>query len=154
MKVLEIYVSGICKGNPGNGGFAYAVNDEMGVTWYKGSNVTKETTNNQMELAAVIEALRVVIKNENLTEVSIKVFSDSAYIVNGFTDNWIGKWEKNGWKNNKGENVINKEYWSTLNELVKETNSTFERVKRNNLRIKDMNAIVNRKMKSLRKHIR
>ena len=149
MKSLEIYVSGICKGNPGKGGFAYTINDKIGIIWYRGSNITEDTTNNQMELAAVIEALKTIIKNEKLEEISIKVFSDSAYIVNCFNDNWIKKWKQNNWINSKGEKVQNQEFWDLLDDLVIKTKAKFERVKRKHPRIKNVNAIANKKIYDL-----
>ena len=123
-----IYTDGACKGNPGKGGFAYIVYDEMKEIWFEGHGTHEDTTNNKMELYAIIEALRVVNKNQPNSE--IQVYSDSAYVVNCFLENWIETWEKNGWKNKKKENVANKEYWLTLNELVKKTKVNFNRVKR------------------------
>lgn len=127
---FQIYTDGACKGNPGKGGFAYMVYDDTDQVWYEGHGTHEYTTNNQMELYAVIEALRVLKKNQRNFEVEI--FSDSAYVVNCFLESWIDTWEKNGWKTKKREDVANKEFWMTLNELVKETNAVFVKVKRNN----------------------
>ena len=129
-----IYADGSCKGNPGKGGFAYMIYDELGEIWYEGSGTHKKTTNNQMELFAVIEALRVLKKNQ--TNYQVKIYSDSAYVVNCFLENWIEKWEENGWKTQKKEDVANQDFWRVLNDLVIESGAVFERISRSDKKIK------------------
>ena len=128
------YTDGSCKGNPGKGGYAFIVYDEMGEDWVSSSGSEKETTNNKMELTAAIEALRVLIKfYQNF---NVKIYSDSSYLVNCFNDGWIERWRKNGWKTNKKEEVLNQEYWEILDDLVKKTGAMFEKVPRNDAKIK------------------
>ena len=128
------YTDGSCKGNPGKGGYAFIVYDEMGEAWVSSSGSEKETTNNKMELTAAIEALRVLIKfYQNF---NVKIYSDSSYLVNCFNDGWIERWRKNGWKTNKKEEVLNQEYWEILDDLVKKTGAMFEKVPRNDAKIK------------------
>lgn len=84
----------------------------------------KETTNNVMEITAVIEGLKM-LKYPCIAE----VYSDSAYVVNAFNQNWIENWRKNGWKNSKKEDVKNRELWEELEELTKIHKVTFIKVK-------------------------
>ena len=84
----------------------------------------KDTTNNVMELTAVIEALKLLKFNCN-----VKLYSDSAYVVNAFNQKWIYGWMKNGWKNSNKEPVKNKELWEELYSLTKIHNVEFIKVK-------------------------
>lgn len=128
------YTDGSCKGNPGKGGYAFIVYDEMGEAWVSSSGSEKETTNNKMELTAAIEVLRALIKfYQNF---NVKIYSDSSYLVNCFNDGWIEKWRENGWKTNRKEEVLNQDYWEILDDLVKKTGATFEKVPRNDTKIK------------------
>lgn len=77
----------------------------------------KATTNNIMELTAAIEGLKA-LKNKELT---VNIFSDSAYVVNCFREKWYVKWQMNGWRNSKKEPVENKELWEELIGLVNQT---------------------------------
>lgn len=112
MKKVEIYTDGACSGNPGIGGWG-------AVLIY--SNNKKEihgreeyTTNNKMELTAVIKSL------ESLQEqCEIDLYTDSIYVKKGITE-WIYSWKKNGWKNSKKEEIKNKDLWQTLDSLVKQ----------------------------------
>ena len=107
--IVEIYTDGACKGNPGPGGWG-------AVLLYKNhqkeiSGFQKETTNNQMELLAVIEALKILKK-----ESQIIIYTDSVYVKDGITK-WILNWKKNGWKNSQKKPVKNMELWQELDEL-------------------------------------
>ena len=82
------------------------------------------TTNNVMELTAVIEALKLL-----KFPCEVEVYSDSAYVVNAFNQKWIYGWLKNGWKNSSKEPVKNKELWQELYEFTKMHNITFIKVK-------------------------
>jgi ribonuclease HI len=137
---LYVYTDGSCKGNPGKGGYAYTIYDEFGELLVKASGTERETTNNKMELSAAIEALRCVVKNYTsvLTPNTIIIYSDSSYLVNCFNENWIQKWESNGWKTYKKEDVLNKEFWEVLYELVKKTGAVFEKLPRKDERIKEV----------------
>jgi len=119
---VVLYTDGACSGNPGVGGWASILS-------YKGkekilSGGEKLTTNNRMELMAVICGLESIKEN-----VPIKVFSDSAYVVNAFNQNWIENWQKNDWKTaGKGE-VQNKELWQRLLSAKKNLDVQFIKVK-------------------------
>ena len=106
----KIYTDGACSGNPGPGGWAaiIIVNNEV-KDMFSGSE--KNTTNNQMELMAPIEAIQ---KFKKKSEISI--FTDSTYVRDGITT-WIKKWEKNGWKTASKKPVKNKDLWKKLKNL-------------------------------------
>ena len=114
---LYIYTDGGCSGNPGPGGWAFAVarekNGKEAITTKSGGSPA--TTNNQMELTAVIEAL-LFVKNE-YKDCRVVLLTDSQYVKNGIT-NWILNWLKNGWRTSAGKPVKNKEYWIRLKELT------------------------------------
>ena len=119
---IIIYTDGACSGNPGPGGWGT-------ILMYKDikkevSGGKKDTTNNVMELTAVIEALKLLKFNCN-----VKLYSDSAYVVNAFNQKWIYGWMKNGWKNSNKEPVKNKELWEELYSLTKIHNVEFIKVK-------------------------
>lgn len=84
----------------------------------------KDTTNNIMELTAVIEALKLLKR-----PCKVDLYSDSAYVVNAFLQNWIWGWIKNGWKTSNKEDVKNKELWQELINLTKVHDVTFHKVK-------------------------
>ena len=112
--MIKIYTDGSCIGNPGQGGWAAIILDEGKKTEIKGSK--KDTTNNQMELLAPIEALKKIPKGSK-----VQIFTDSKYVKSGITE-WIHNWKKNGWKTANKKEVSNKELWTKLDQL----NSEFE----------------------------
>ena len=112
--MIKIYTDGSCIGNPGQGGWAAIILDEGKKTEIKGSK--KDTTNNQMELLAPIEALKKIPKGSK-----VQIFTDSKYVKSGITE-WIYNWKKNGWKTANKKEVSNKELWTELYQL----NSEFE----------------------------
>lgn len=122
MKEVEIYTDGACSGNPGPGGYAAILsykNNRMEI-----SGREAQTTNNRMELKGVIEGLKALKE-----PCSVKLYSDSAYVVNAFNSKWIDKWKSNGWKTATGSKVINKDLWEQLSELVKTHSAEFCKVK-------------------------
>ena len=117
-----IYTDGACSGNPGPGGWG-------AILMYKDlkkeiSGGMRETTNNIMEITAVVEALKCL-----KVESDVQVYSDSAYTVNAFKQGWIYNWMKNGWKTANKEPVKNKELWQELYELTKKHKVEFIKVK-------------------------
>ena len=104
MDKVIIYTDGACSGNPGPGGWGSIL--MMGENRKEISGGKKDTTNNVMELTAVIEALKLLKR-----PCKVDLYSDSAYVVNAFLQNWILGWIKNGWKNSSKEEVKNKELW-------------------------------------------
>tara|TARA_B100001250_G_scaffold376368_1_gene364620 strand:- start:543 stop:935 length:393 start_codon:yes stop_codon:yes gene_type:complete len=96
-------------GNPGNGGWAAIIIIEGKKTQIKGRK--KNTTNNQMELLAPIQALNKIPKGSK-----VEIFTDSKYVKTGITE-WIHKWKKNGWKTASKQKVKNKKLWQDLDLL-------------------------------------
>ncbi len=117
MKKVLLYTDGACSGNPGKGGWACVL--IYGPHKRELSGGENYTTNNQMELKAVIEGLSALKE-----QCEVEVFSDSAYVVNAFTEDWIGGWDKRGWKN-----VKNAEMWHELIALTRQHNVRFRKVK-------------------------
>jgi len=122
MEEVTIYTDGACSGNPGPGGWG-------SILMYKGnkkeiSGGKEDTTNNVMELTSVIEGLKLL-----KFPCKVKLYSDSAYVVNAFNQKWIYGWLKNGWKNSAKEPVKNKELWQELYDLTKVHEVEFIKVK-------------------------
>lgn len=122
MKKVIIYTDGACSGNPGPGGWGTILMYEDVKKEISGGK--KLTTNNVMEITAVIEGLKLL-----KYPCEVEIYSDSAYVVNAFNQNWIANWKENGWKNSKKEDVKNKELWVELENLVKEHKAKFIKVK-------------------------
>ena len=128
MQRLEIYTDGACQGNPGPGGWGWAVAPEGQP---RGSGGDPNSTNQRMEMYAVIDALHTysTMADEHGAPLPIEIVSDSTYVVNCFRDKWWVKWERNGWKNAKKQPVANEDLWKPLIELVKSSDVTFRWVK-------------------------
>lgn len=131
MEEIIIYTDGACKNNPGPGGYAAIIFDKGQKKGIKGG--AYDTTNNIMELTAVLEALKWVLSSSLLfkenNNVHVKVHSDSNYVVNSINNNWIKTWEKKGWKNSGGD-VKNQELWEEMLYLLDKFNQiTFIKVK-------------------------
>ncbi len=123
MKVVSIYTDGACSGNPGPGGWgAVLMYADKQKEIYGGE---ANTTNQRMEIKAVIEALRTL----KVSDWEVTVYSDSAYVVNAFQQNWIENWQRNGWKNSKKEAVANQDLWKELIPLTKKNRVRMEKVK-------------------------
>ncbi len=122
MEEVIIYTDGACSGNPGPGGWGSIL--MYGEHKKEISGGKKDTTNNVMELTAVIEALKLL-----KFKCKVSLYSDSAYVVNAFNQKWIYGWLKNGWKNASKEPVKNKELWQELYDLTKTHEVTFIKVK-------------------------
>ena len=119
--MIKIYTDGSCLENPGNGGWAAIIIDDGKKTQIKGSK--KNTTNNQMELLAPIEALEKIPKGSK-----VQIFTDSKYVNSGITE-WIHNWKKNGWKTADKQPVKNKELWEELDLLTNEFEISWNWVK-------------------------
>ena len=111
--MIRIYTDGACRGNPGPGGWGWA----SGPNDF-GSGHDPHTTNQRMEVLAVIEALRAH------PEGPIEIVSDSNYVVKCFHDRWYVGWLRRGWKNTAGKPVANRDLWETLIPLVLEGGRT------------------------------
>ena len=115
MKNVIIYTDGACSGNPGPGGWGAILIYEENKKEISGAS--KNTTNNIMEMTAVIEALKIL------------KFKCDAYVVNAFNQGWIYNWQKNNWKTSNKESVKNRELWEELYDLTKIHNVEFIKVK-------------------------
>ncbi|HYD90907.1 MAG TPA: ribonuclease HI [Flavobacterium sp.] len=127
MDKILIYTDGAAKGNPGRAGWG-AVFITGQKTFEIGGGV-EHATNNQMELTAVIEALRHT-KNNNLKG-ALEIVSDSKYVILGITE-WIFGWQKNNWRNAAKKPVMNRELWEELYSLTKELKPSWTYVKGHN----------------------
>jgi len=119
---VTIYTDGACSGNPGPGGWAAIL--IAGNYKKELSGGEANTTNNRMELEGVINGLRALTRPCNVT-----IYSDSAYVVNAFNQNWLDKWMKNGWKNSAKAEVANSDLWKELVVLTTTHKVTFSKVK-------------------------
>jgi ribonuclease HI len=122
MQKVKIYTDGACSGNPGAGGWAAILlsnNIQKSI-----SGNAKFTTNNRMELMAVIKALECL-----KFKCSVDVYSDSAYVINAFTQDWISSWIANNWRTSNKKSVQNKDLWVQLLSLKDVHQITFHKVK-------------------------
>ena len=111
MKNIILYTDGACSGNPGKGGWGAILkyNDHEKVL----SGREESTTNNRMELTAVIKGLEALKES-----CDVQIYSDSAYVVNSFLQNWITAWQENNWKTSSKKDVLNVDLWKKLVELT------------------------------------
>lgn len=119
---VMIYTDGACSGNPGPGGWGALL--MLGEHRKEISGCEADTTNNRMELMAAIQALSALKKS-----CKAMLYSDSAYLVRAFNEGWLDKWQKNGWKNSKKEEVENRDLWEQLIDLAGRHTVTFVKVK-------------------------
>lgn len=125
MAEYTIYTDGGCSGNPGPGGWAFVLLDGSERILASGSGGERETTNNKMELTAVIRAIGEALSRGALPAT---VRTDSKYVQNGITD-WIRRWKLNGWRTAARQPVKNKELWMELDRLAAESGVRFSWVK-------------------------
>lgn len=120
MKV-RIFTDGACSENPGPGGWAVVFNTASKCRTISGNE--KLTTNNRMELRAVIEAFRKIVnKKSHNPDIQYDIYSDSAYVVNTINNHWIEAWQKNNWQTTKREEVKNRDLWEELSMLRTKAN--------------------------------
>ena len=105
-KVVKIYTDGGCNPNPGPGKWAWAINEKE-----NGVGSESDTTNNRMELQAVLEAIKYA--KDNYSDCDIVIYSDSKYCVNGF-NSWMHGWQKRKWKKKDGKTAVNVDLWKLL----------------------------------------
>ena len=122
MKEIDLYTDGACSGNPGAGGYG-------AILIYRGverevSGGEPSTTNNRMEIYAVIAGLRCLKER-----CKVNIYSDSAYTVNAFNQHWLENWQKSGWKKADGKPVLNVDLWQQLLELTQQHEVRFIKVK-------------------------
>ncbi len=122
MKEVTLYTDGACSGNPGVGGWGAVLifkNKEKRI-----SGAQPSTTNNRMEMTAVIEGLKCLKE-----PCAVTVYSDSAYTVNAFVQGWVESWQQNGFKKADNKPVLNADLWAELLSLTKTHKVSFKKVK-------------------------
>jgi ribonuclease HI len=118
---INIYTDGSCLGNPGPGGWAALLRFKDNEKMFGGGQL--DTTNNQMELQAVISGLKALTKS-----CEIDLYTDSKYVLDGYTK-WMDGWKKRGWKKSDKKPVLNKELWMELDKQGQQHNITWHWVK-------------------------
>ncbi|MFW5991974.1 MAG: ribonuclease HI [Halanaerobiaceae bacterium] len=118
---IYLYTDGSCSGNPGYGGYAALIIENGNK--HEVSGFHPDTTNNRMELMAVIEGLKEIRSGSR-----VRIFSDSNYVIKGIQD-WINNWKKKGWKTAGNNPVKNKDLWMELDKLTDKYMIEFEKVK-------------------------
>ncbi len=119
---VEIYTDGACSGNPGKGGWGFVIiNKTEEKELFKCSGAEIQTTNNRMEMTAVIEALKKIKAQRSFfsEDVNLSIFTDSKYVQQGISS-WIFNWKKNNWQTAAKKPVKNKDLWQELDELSTE----------------------------------
>ena len=109
---IKIYTDGACSGNPGKGGWGALIQEHNNEIKINGSE--QNTTNNRMELTAVIKALELFEKS-----IEIEIYTDSKYVMQGITE-WIKNWKNNQWKTSQKKDVKNKDLWVLLDQASEE----------------------------------
>lgn len=122
MKTVDIYSDGACSGNPGPGGWGAIL--RYGKYERQMSGGEKQTTNNRMELLAIISALKAL--NEPC---KVFIHSDSKYVIDAVVLGWAKKWKANGWMRNKKDKALNVDLWKQLLELLDKHEVEFEWIK-------------------------
>ena len=122
---IHLFTDGACSGNPGPGGWAFILRHLASKKEKESSGFEENTTNNQMELRAVIEGLRALKRS-----CKVEIFTDSVYVGKGITE-WMQKWKKNGWRRKEKQSwkeVKNVELWKQLDELIEQHQIKYTRV--------------------------
>lgn len=131
MSVFHIFTDGACKKNPGKGAWGFVVYDDNDNRLGSKSGFKELTTNNEMELTAIVEVLRWATKNEGRP---VTIYTDSSYCKSGM-ESWMFGWQRKGWQKADGEAPLNLELWKEAFELTQKyigfhnTNPTFVKVK-------------------------
>lgn len=115
LREVELYTDGACSGNPGPGGWAFILRDRKTGKELTGSDGERETTNNRMEMMAVVQGLRALKKS-----CRVELYSDSSYVLKGLRE-WMAGWKRLGWKRKDGRHLVplkNAELWQELDALV------------------------------------
>ncbi|MFZ4572942.1 MAG: ribonuclease HI [Phycisphaerales bacterium] len=123
---VELHTDGACSGNPGPGGWAYILKHAASGSVRESSGGEPQTTNNRMELMAVIEGLRALKKRSR-----VDLYSDSQYVLNGLKE-WMQSWKKRGWKTADKKPVKNQDLWEVLDLLKDEHELRFHWIRGHN----------------------
>ena len=120
---ILLYTDGACSGNPGPGGWAYVLQHPRSGREVERAGAEARTTNNRMELTAVIEGLSSLKKPSR-----VEIYSDSKYVLDGL-DSWLDNWIRRGWKTAAKKPVKNEDLWRRLDELRRDHELTFHWIK-------------------------
>lgn len=123
---VELFTDGACSGNPGPGGWAYILRHPSTGRTREASGAERDTTNNRMELRAVIEGLRALTKPS-----LVDLTSDSQYVLKGLKE-WMAGWKKRGWLTADKKPVKNRELWEQLDDLQREHDIRFHWIRGHN----------------------
>jgi myo-inositol-1(or 4)-monophosphatase len=123
LRLIQLYTDGACSGNPGPGGWAFLLRDGPTGKENERAGWERETTNNRMELQAVIEGLTALGRRCH-----VEIYSDSKYVLQGL-ETWMAGWKKRNWKKAGGGDVKNKELWLQLDQLIQKHSISFHHVK-------------------------
>ena len=123
--MIEIYTDGACSKNPGPGGWAFVV-VEQGIATYNTGGSEKHTTNNRMELMAILEACKYI---DTQPEGRWTIYADSAYCINCYSAGWWRKWMENGWMTSQKKPVLNQDLWEKLIPYFRRPDIRFCKVK-------------------------
>ena len=122
MDKVMLYTDGACSGNPGPGGYCAILT--FGEHKKISSGAEKDTTNNRMELSAVIKGLQALTRSCEVT-----VVSDSKYVCDAINQKWLNSWKAKSWKKSDGKPVLNPELWKELDALLEKHKVTFQWIK-------------------------
>lgn len=122
MKKVQIFSDGACLGNPGPGGWAALL--RFGPHEKLAAGNEADTTNNRMELMAVIEGLHILKE-----ACHVEVTTDSRYVINAFEKGWLASWQKNGWRTSNRDDVKNRDLWEELFALTEKHRVTWQWIK-------------------------
>ncbi len=127
-RIVEIWTDGACsmRGNTGRGPGGWAAVLRYDEKEKRLSGRSNETTNNQMELLAIIRGLGALKKGRRCT---VKVYTDSAYIVNSVNRGWLANWQRHGWRTTAGKPVANQGHWDILSGMLRKHNVEFIKVR-------------------------
>jgi ribonuclease HI len=123
---VQLFADGACSGNPGPGGWAFVLRHLASGRQMERSGAEPQTTNNRMELMAVIRGLEALKRRA-----AVEVITDSVYVGKGFSE-WLPKWKANGWRRREGERLVpvkNEDLWRRLDELLARHSVRFTHVR-------------------------
>lgn len=113
----EIYTDGACSKNPGPGGYSFIFVKDDKIT-YTQKGYSSQTTNNEMELLAIVKALKTLKEKCSALTLDVTVYSDSAYCLNPINLGWLKTWKNKGWKNSSNKPIANLKLWATLYKIL------------------------------------
>ena len=120
--MVHLFTDGACSGNPGPGGWAFILRHPASGKELERSGGERQTTNNRMELCAVVYGLEALKRKSQ-----VELFTDSVYVGKGLSE-WLPKWKANNWRRREGKPVKNDDLWRRLDELIGQHQVTYTRV--------------------------